>query len=191
MLSLRPIVVAALSVGALLACTQTPAVVTVTGTDAGEAGASPGTDAGDAGVTVVDGATDAEKPTGNCTRTLSLGEAALKLSAADCDLNENVARRKGVLTYGCGDGPAKADVGGKTFTGTINGDAVQLTLVDDFDYGACSFTSTETLSGSLAGGKLSYAYKEAYQASSPTTCGLPDCTATGTVNVVVGPEVKP
>lgn len=193
MRSLRKVVllVAVVTVGGIAACSQpAPVALTRNGEDAGDASATAQPDAADGGATLAD-ASDAAPSPATCTRTLSLGEAALRLSAADCDLNENVVRRKGVLTYGCGDGPAKAEIGTKTFAGSIAGDLVQLTLVDDFDYGACSFTSTETLSGSLSAGKLSYAYREAYQASSPTTCGLPDCTATGTINVVVGPEARP
>lgn len=183
------LVAVVIPVGAAAACSQAPAAVTRADVDAGDSSVTAIPDASDAGIVLADAA-DATKAPGTCTRTLSLGEAAIKLSAADCDINQNITRRKGVLTYGCGDGPAKAEIGTKVFKGSIAGDSVQLTLVDDFDYGACSFTSTETLTGSFAGGKLSYAYREAYQPSSPTTCGLPDCTATGTVNVVVGPEVQ-
>ncbi len=191
MRSLHRILLAAvvIPVGAVAACSQAPAAVTGADVDAGDSSVTAIPDASDAGIVLADAA-DATKGPGTCTRTLSFGEAALKLSAGDCDINQNVTRRKGVLTYACGDGPAKAEIGTKIFKGSIAGDSVQLTLVDDFDYGACSFTSTETLTGSFAGGKLSYAYREAYQASSPTTCGLPDCTATGTVNVAVGTEVQ-
>ena len=84
-------------------------------------------------------------------------------SEASCYIDEKISGAIGTLTYPCNGGDAEADFGAVQFAGTVSADAVALNLRSEFvhaPYDQCEWFSDQELTGTLAAGKLRYAYTE-------------------------------
>lgn len=126
-------------------------------------------------------AADADLEGRTCERPIDVG--ALTLSMETCFVNEHVANRSGTLSYPCEGGAATlAFATGKKFTGTVDGDKVELELIEPFVFNACQWESTETIRGDLSKNELAYVYTEKPLAA----CTDTPCTADGKLAVESG-----
>ncbi len=118
-----------------------------------------------------------------CTARLTVRQTE---GAGGCFIDERVTGAPGVLRYPCGGGPATAAFRNGTFAGTVSADgAVTLSLTTRFHYGdGCDWASTQSIAGSLGGGRLTYRYGEAPVAARRGCASA--CRATGEVEVEVG-----
>jgi hypothetical protein len=155
-----------------------------------DAGSSPSPDAAAArdGSTKTDAAMPSFVPDAGlegktCERAIDVG--ALTLSMSACFVNEHVANRSGKLVFPCKGGDASIDFSGKVFEGTVDGDELELTLVEPFVFNSCQWESTETIKGDLSTSTLAYTYTERKLAN----CTDTPCTADGTLKVESGEVV--
>lgn len=144
------------------------------GSSSSDPGSQP-TFAGDAGGG--GGASSGEE----CRRDLATGDITVDQGEA-CWVNQHVANTTASLEFACAGGAAKAVFGGHTFSGTVNGDHLDLVDVEPFLFNGCDWQSTETISGDLASGAITYGYTEKPVVSCPET----PCTAGGTIAVSAG-----
>jgi hypothetical protein len=119
-----------------------------------------------------------------CERDVSMG--AISISNPSCFVNEHVSNKTAKLSFACGGGSDATIVfDGHTFTGTVNGDTIDLSDVEKFIYNSCQWESTERIQGDLSTKTLTYSYSEKPVVSCPDT----PCTASGTITVSAGEVV--
>ena len=117
----------------------------------------------------------------SCERDVSMG--AISISNPSCFVNEHVSNKTAKLSFACAGGSDATIVfDGHTFTGTVNGDKIDLSDVEKFMFNNCQWESTERIQGDLATKTLTYSYSEKPVVSCPDT----PCTASGTVTVSAG-----
>jgi hypothetical protein len=134
-------------------------------------------DAGDASVVQVDagGTSDAGGP---CRSSLTV-TITKRTTFGNCLYNTTVeASSPAVLDYPCAGGGAQVTFGAQTFTGTFAGGIVDVVNVDTYSYKVpdtgtiCSYTSTQTIDGTLTSGTLQYDYTEKLVDKSSLACKL-------------------
>lgn len=115
-----------------------------------------------------------------CKRTLTMGKITSQTNPS-CYINEEVSNRSADLEYDCATG-GKAEItfGTQKFEGTIKSDAVDLTNVEQFDFGGCLWESTQRIYGDLSTKKVDYTYKEKPLQSCPNQY---PCTADASFSV--------
>ena len=118
-----------------------------------------------------------------CERDIDVG--ALTLSMSTCFVNEHVANRSGKLVFPCKGGDASISFSGKVFEGSVDGDELDLELVEPFLFNGCQWESTETIKGDLSTSDLAYPYTERKLAN----CTDTPCTADGSLKVESGEVV--
>lgn len=120
----------------------------------------------------------------SCERDVSMG--AISISSPSCFVNEHVSHKTAKLSFACAGGSDATIVfDGHTFSGTVNGDEIDLSDVEKFMFDNCQWESTERIQGDLATKTLTYSYSEKPVVSCPDT----PCTASGSVTVSAGEVV--
>jgi hypothetical protein len=113
-------------------------------------------------------------------------------SAGTCVYNTTVVESSPAkLDYMCTGGPATVTFGEQKFSGSITNDDVSLTNVDLYTFTnekykvTCAYRSTQTITGSLSSGTLTYSYTEKIEPNQPTLCPFvtTPCSASGPVTV--------
>lgn len=127
----------------------------------------------------------------DCARALSVTVTTKEPSATTCVFNSGVETQNSWLVYVCAGGAAKATFGDQTFSGSVSNGVVTVTNVDTYDQAvpntgtSCNYTSTQTITGTLASGTLQYSYTEALTKGEPIICNflLRPCSQSGPVSV--------
>ena len=95
-------------------------------------------------------------------------------SDPSCSFAEEVTQTTGGLAFECDGGAAEIIFDQQKFTGTFQGGTVTVTSTADYTMdNTCGFHSTQTITGNLTSGTLSYTYKESKttgDCSSYSTC---------------------
>jgi Cys-rich repeat protein len=111
-----------------------------------------------------------------------------------CTFNTTVVSSSpATLAYPCAGGSASVSFGSQTFTGTVTSGTVSLTNVTTYPFSftvsgktyTCEYTETQTITGTLASGSLTFNLQQALDASQPLLCSevtIP-CYESGTVSV--------
>lgn len=165
------------------------------GADAAGAGADAAGGADASTGPVVDGGTpdssDAGGVAASCSKALSatIG-VVLPFPRPKCIVDTTVDTSSPItLTYACAGGAASATFGSQVFTGTEAPGGVTLQHTGSYSAAilgvSCLIDTTQTISGDLASGSLSYVYREAFAAGQSSLCPFLflACSATGTVTV--------
>ena len=89
----------------------------------------------------------------------------------------------GTLSYPCsGDGPAKVTFGAASFEGADEGGKLTACTGTQFDWSdGCTWTSAQTVTGSIASGALRFTYGEAPKTRASTCASA--CTAAGSLRI--------
>jgi hypothetical protein len=127
-----------------------------------------------------DGAVDSDCEVGNCTPDLVVVD--LVKSMPSCFVDSVQVGSQGGIEYPCEGGPVSATFGPITFTGTVVDGAAALDATTTFDWSdGCTWSSSQTITGTLASGSLEYTYSE--MPIQGTGCFEP-CSAKGTIAVI-------
>ena len=123
-----------------------------------------------------------------CGKALSVKITTSSLPT--CTFNTTVeASSPATLSYACAGGPASVTFGAQTFAGTESGDVVNVSNVSTYTFTNakykvnCQYKATQTISGTLASGKLSYSYTETLEPNQPALCPFVTTACTGSGDV--------
>jgi hypothetical protein len=145
-----------------------------------EGGAPPKQDAGvDVVQTIVDAAPDVPREAAPTTCTATFSVVSLTPSSSGCTLNEEVrSGSPATMTYPCAGGAVAVRFGSQTFSGTLSGNQLSVTNVDQFPFSSCTWESTQRITGTFPG-TLAYSYAE--RVVSGGCSGVGACTAAGSI----------
>ncbi len=161
----------------------------------GKACAAPPPDAGaqtivtpeEAGV--VDAAA-ADVGSNACSKALTVKITSSSLTT--CSFNTTVeASSPATLAYVCAGGNATVTFGTQVFTGTETGGTVSVSNVSSYLFTnvkynvTCRYTATQTISGTVASGKLTWGYTEVLDPKQPALCPFVTTACTGGGDVTV------
>jgi len=117
-----------------------------------------------------------------CSRTVVV--RSLTRSSPGCFTDDAISvGERGTLTYPCaGDGPAKLTFDRASFEGAKNDAKLSVCTGTQFAWAdGCTWTSAQTVSGSIESGTLRFTYGEAPKGAAGTCASA--CTATGSLRV--------
>lgn len=118
-----------------------------------------------------------ERP--SCSEALSVKQTT---KGASCWIDERVTASPGRLDFPCGGGAATAVFGESSFSGSVDGGAVDVGLKTRFTWSdGCTWESTQRITGKLADRKLTFTYREAPLAGQKDCA--PACAAEGAVDL--------
>jgi hypothetical protein len=125
-----------------------------------------------------------------CTKALSV--RITKISQSTCLFNSTVEESSpATLSYACAGGAASVTFGAQTFTGTETAGSVSLTNVSTYTFTnvkynvSCKYIATQTISGTVASGKLTWAYTEVLDKNQTPLCQFVTGACTGSGDVTV------
>ncbi len=125
-----------------------------------------------------------------CTKALTVKITSQNLPT--CTFNSTVeASSPATLTYDCGGGNATVTFGAQQFLGTETSGLVSVSNVSTYGFVnakykvTCQYKATQAISGTLASGKVSWAYSEVLLPNQPALCPFVTAACTGTGDVTV------
>ena len=125
-----------------------------------------------------------------CSKALSVKITSQNLPT--CVFNSTVeASSPATLSYACDGGNATVTFGAQQFLGTETGGNVNVSNVSTYDFVntkynvTCKYKATQTITGTLASGKVAWAYSEVLEPKQPALCPFVTAACTGTGDVTV------
>jgi hypothetical protein len=165
--------------------------------DAGSNDGSLGTNDAGSGVDASTRDSGSDAGNGICTSALRVTVTSTG-PFPSCVYNTSVvASSPAGLKHPCvGNGPASVKFGTQTFSGSVAAGVVTVTNVDSYSIDIpntgtkCGYKNTQTISGTLSSGTLSYSYTEELAPNQPPICKVLSaaCYQNGTVSVTSVPN---